>query len=76
MNSTIPGEAVLVTPSGDHSLVFDSTDWDVPQTIGVLGVADDVADTGHTLRSVLDFCNGKVAEVRTAWSATLPAALA
>ena len=29
-------------------------------------VADDVADTGETLRSVHDFCAGKVAEVRTA----------
>ena len=29
-------------------------------------IADDVADTGHTLRSVHDFCAGKVAEVRTA----------
>ena len=29
-------------------------------------VADDVADTGETLRSVHDFCEGKVAEVRTA----------
>ena len=29
-------------------------------------IADDVADTGHTLRSVLDFCEGKVSEVRTA----------
>lgn len=29
-------------------------------------IADDVADTGHTLRSVEQFCEGKVAEVRTA----------
>jgi hypoxanthine phosphoribosyltransferase len=29
-------------------------------------IADDVADTGHTLRSVQDFCDGKVGEVRTA----------
>ncbi len=29
-------------------------------------IADDVADTGHTLRSVQQFCEGKVAEVRTA----------
>ena len=29
-------------------------------------IADDVADTGHTLRSVERFCEGKVAEVRTA----------
>jgi uncharacterized protein len=29
-------------------------------------IADDVADTGHTLRSVSRFCEGKVAEVRTA----------
>lgn len=29
-------------------------------------VADDVADTGHTLKSVVDFCSGKVGEVRTA----------
>ena len=28
-------------------------------------IVDDVADTGHTLRSVHDFCEGKVAEVRT-----------
>ena len=29
-------------------------------------IADDVADTGHTLKSVQAFCEGKVAEVRTA----------
>ena len=29
-------------------------------------VADDVADTGHTLEFVRSFCEGKVAEVRTA----------
>ncbi len=29
-------------------------------------IADDVADTGHTLRSVQQFCAGKVADVRTA----------
>ncbi len=29
-------------------------------------IADDVADTGHTLRSVEQFCEGKVREVRTA----------
>lgn len=29
-------------------------------------VADDVADTGHTLELVRDFCGGEVAEVRTA----------
>lgn len=28
-------------------------------------IVDDVADTGHTLRSVEQFCDGKVAEVRT-----------
>jgi hypoxanthine phosphoribosyltransferase len=29
-------------------------------------IADDIADTGHTLRSVQAFCAGKVGEVRTA----------
>jgi len=29
-------------------------------------IADDVADTGYTLRSVQEFCAGKVGEVRTA----------
>ncbi len=29
-------------------------------------VADDVADTGHTLELVREFCSGRVAEVRTA----------
>lgn len=29
-------------------------------------IADDVADTGHTLQSVEEFCAGKVGEVRTA----------
>jgi uncharacterized protein len=29
-------------------------------------IADDVADTGHTLESVDDFCAGKVGEVRVA----------
>jgi len=29
-------------------------------------IVDDVADTGHTLKSVQEFCAGKVGEVRTA----------
>lgn len=29
-------------------------------------VADDVADTGHTLRAVAEFCRGEVAEIKTA----------
>lgn len=29
-------------------------------------IVDDVADTGHTLKSVGEFCGGKVGEVRTA----------
>ena len=29
-------------------------------------IVDDVADTGHTLQSVKQFCDGKVGEVRTA----------
>ncbi len=29
-------------------------------------IADDVADTGHTIEMVRDFCRGKVADVRTA----------
>jgi len=29
-------------------------------------IADDVADTGHTLAAVKQFCTGKVAEVRSA----------
>jgi hypoxanthine phosphoribosyltransferase len=29
-------------------------------------IADDVADTGHTLRYVHDFCRGKVSELRSA----------
>ncbi|MEM1334093.1 MAG: phosphoribosyltransferase [Actinomycetota bacterium] len=33
---------------------------------GKILVVDDVADTGHTLKSVLDFCAGKVGEVRSA----------
>ena len=33
---------------------------------GKLLVVDDVADTGHTLASVEEFCEGKVGEVRTA----------
>jgi hypothetical protein len=32
---------------------------------GRILVVDDVADTGHTLASVQEFCEGKVAEVRT-----------
>ena len=33
---------------------------------GKILVVDDVADTGHTLKSVIDFCEGKVGEVRSA----------
>jgi hypoxanthine phosphoribosyltransferase len=32
---------------------------------GTILIVDDVADTGHTLRSVQEFCEGKVGEVRT-----------
>jgi hypothetical protein len=32
---------------------------------GKILIVDDVADTGHTLRSVQEFCEGKVGEVRT-----------
>ncbi len=32
---------------------------------GKILVVDDVADTGHTLKSVEEFCEGKVGEVRT-----------
>ena len=39
---------------------------DVDERLEVPRIADDVADTGHTLRSVEQFCEGKVAEVRTA----------
>ncbi len=35
-------------------------------------VADDVADTGHTLAAVKDFCIGKVAEVRAPCSTRSP----
>lgn len=33
---------------------------------GKILIVDDVADTGHTLKSVQEFCAGKVGEVRTA----------
>jgi hypoxanthine phosphoribosyltransferase len=33
---------------------------------GKILIVDDVADTGHTLKSVQEFCEGKVGEVRTA----------
>ncbi|MBF6301087.1 phosphoribosyltransferase [Nocardia amamiensis] len=42
----------------------------VPQAVDLAGatvlVADDVADTGATLKLVRDFCSGQVAEVRCA----------
>jgi uncharacterized protein len=41
-----------------------------PDLVDVAGarvlIADDVADTGHTLALVKEFCQGKVAEVRSA----------
>ena len=41
-----------------------------PELVDVAGarvlIADDVADTGHTLALVKEFCQGKVAEVRCA----------
>ena len=33
---------------------------------GKILIVDDVADTGHTLNSVIEFCEGKVGEVRSA----------
>ena len=33
---------------------------------GKILIVDDVADTGHTLKSVIEFCEGKVGEVRSA----------
>jgi uncharacterized protein len=38
-------------------------------------IADDVADTGHTLAYVHDFCRGKVAEVRSAVLYQKPASI-
>jgi hypoxanthine phosphoribosyltransferase len=38
-------------------------------------IADDVADTGNTLRSVQEFCAGKVGEVRVAVLYEKPASL-
>ena len=38
----------------------------VDLTHGRILIVDDVADTGNTLKSVEEFCEGKVAEVRTA----------
>ncbi len=38
-------------------------------------IADDVADTGNTLRSVQEFCEGKVGEVRVAVLYQKPASL-
>jgi hypoxanthine phosphoribosyltransferase len=38
----------------------------VDVTEAMVLVADDVADTGHTLAAVKEFCTGKVAEVRSA----------
>ena len=38
-------------------------------------IADDVADTGNTLRSVQEFCEGKVGEVRVAVLYEKPASL-
>jgi uncharacterized protein len=40
-------------------------DFDAVRDAKVL-IADDVADTGHTLATVKDFCSGKVAEVHAA----------
>ena len=40
-------------------------DLDLVKQARVL-IADDVADTGHTLKVVKEFCEGKVAEVRCA----------
>jgi hypoxanthine phosphoribosyltransferase len=39
-------------------------------------IADDVADTGHTLQSVQEFCAGKVGEVRVAVLYEKPSSLA
>ena len=42
----------------------------VPAGVALSGqrilIVDDVADTGHTLQTVQEFCEGKVGEVRTA----------
>ena len=38
----------------------------VDQSNGKILIVDDVADTGHTLKSVEEFCEGKVGEVQTA----------
>ena len=40
-------------------------DLELVQQAKVL-IADDVADTGHTLKVVKEFCEGRVAEVRCA----------
>jgi hypoxanthine phosphoribosyltransferase len=40
-------------------------DFNAVQNSKIL-IVDDVADTGHTLAKVLEFCSGKVGEARTA----------
>jgi hypoxanthine phosphoribosyltransferase len=50
----------------DVPLILPPTPELVDLTDARVLIADDVADTGHTLAIVHDFCMGKVAEVRSA----------
>lgn len=50
----------------DVPLILPPTPELVDLTHARVLIADDVADTGHTLAIVKEFCAGKVAEVRTA----------
>jgi len=50
----------------DVPMILPPTPELVDLTEAKVLVVDDVADTGHTLALVQDFCRGKVAEVRSA----------
>jgi hypoxanthine phosphoribosyltransferase len=50
----------------DVPLILPPTPDLVDQSKAKVLIVDDVADTGHTLEIVREFCEGKVAEVRTA----------
>ena len=50
----------------DVPLILPPTPDLVDQRKAKVLIVDDVADTGHTLEIVREFCEGKVAEVRTA----------
>jgi len=51
LSSSAPGEGLIVSPASAE-LVFDDSNWDIPQTVTVEGVQDDGTVDGNPMYSI------------------------